>query len=198
MMITEQERKRRRLTYRLVQVVLVVLSVGIVMAFLVNKRGGVEQRADPEMRITANPPGVTSPQGLGPGDAQIFNVDSTVDLILSGDRIYAGLSPKSVEKIRAEIHKAGPDDSNTIGGMIAKTVKDQVADKIDIHVSYDIRDIEDIRYEDGRIVIDWRQGGDRELFSQIKRDGRRGDANDFRREDALRFIELLKARQRTL
>jgi hypothetical protein len=198
-MINEQERKRRRLTYRLVQVVLVMLSLGIVMAFFIGKRSMPnDRRSDPEMRITSNPPGVTSVQGLAPGDAQIFNVDSTVDLILAGDRIYAGLSPKSVEKIRAEIRKSGPDDSNTIGGMIAKTVKDQVADKIDIHVSYDIRDIEDIRYEDGRIVIDWRQGGDRELFSQIKRDGRRGDANDFRREDALRFIELLKARQKTL
>ena len=198
-MITEQERKRRRLKYRLVQLVLVVLTLGIGIAFWTSRRG-VNFDADVNVgrREVTLSTDVPAPSQLAAGDMQLFNEDSTVDLILQGRHILAGLSPKTVERVRNEIRNAGPDDSSGIAGFIASTVKEQVADKIGTHVRYDIAEIDDIRLEDDRLVIDWRSGKQQQLFESVKIDGERGRANRFPRDEALRFIELVKARQRQI
>lgn len=193
-MITEQERKRRRLMARFVQLALVMLAVGIGVAFVAARRGdgpdvGVESG---NMTFSTDVPAAAD---LAPGDVQIFNVDSTVDLILRGDRIYAGLSPQTVAKVRAKLAESATGETNGIGALIASAVKDQVADKIDTHARYDVHDIRDIRIENERIVIQWKSGKEQRLFETIKSDGS-GDANRFRREDAMRFIELVKARQK--
>ena len=199
-MITEQERKRRRLTFRLVQLALVMITLGIGAAFWSNRRS---DRFDPEVDVTVGRAGnvrfstnVPTAAELGPGDMQLFNVDSTVDLILQGPHILAGLSPKTVERVRSEIRNAGPDDSSGLAGFIASTVKEQVADKIGTHVRYDIRDIRDIRLDGDQLVIEWKSGKEQQLFESVKVDRERGRTNRFNREDALRFIELVKASQR--
>lgn len=198
-MITEQERKRRRLKYRLVQLVLVALTAGIVIAFLAGRRDGdvdVSVRAgSADLTLSADAPAASQ---LGPGDMQLFSEDSAVDLILHGPHIFAGLSPRTVERIRQEIRNAGPSDSSGFGGMIANTVKQQVADKIDTHVRYDVADVEAIRLEGDRLVIEWKSGKQQQLFESIKVDRGKGRTNRFRPEDAQRFIELVKARQRQL
>jgi hypothetical protein len=192
-MITEQERRRRRLTYRFVQLGLIMLSVGIVVAFFSAKRSSPRERG-PDVSITRIEPAQTQTL-LGPGDAQLFNVDTTVELLLRGDKMLAGLSPKMVERIRSEIQDAGPRDKDGIGAAIATAVKEQVASAIAYHAEYNVRDIDDIRYEGEQIVVQWKTGKEQELFGSIKKDGRRGEANQFRRDEALRFIELVKARQ---
>lgn len=196
-MITEQERKRRRLKYRLVQLVLVGITVGIAVAFVGTRRVSIDSDAEArrEVRVSTDVPTATE---LGPGDMQLFNEDSTVDLILRGPHILAGLSPQTVERIRAEIRSSGPDDSTGLAGMIASTVKEQVADKIGTHVRYNVADIKDIRLEGERLVIEWKSGKQQNMFESVKIDRQRGSANRFRRDDALRFIELVKARQRQI
>ena len=201
-MITEQERKRRRLTFRMVQLALVVITIGLAAAFINARRSGddVTIRLS-DRRGTSSDRGtfsttVPAATDLGPGDMQLFNVDSAVDLILQGRHIYAGLSPKTVERVRSEIAKAGPGDSSGIAGFIASTVKEQVADKIDTHVRYNIDDIRDIRLEGEQIIIEWRSGKEQSLFGQVQTDRGRGSANRFRPDEAARFIELVKARQR--
>lgn len=193
-MITEQERKRRRLMARVVQLALVMLAVGLAVAFVTDRRGdGPDIRVERgNMTFSTDVPAATD---LAPGDLQIFNVDSTVDLILRGNRIYAGLSPQTVAKVRAKLAESATGETTGIGGLIASAVKEQVADKIDTHARYDVYDIRDIRFENERIVIQWKSGKEQRLFETIKSDGS-GDANRFRREDAMRFIELVKARQR--
>ena len=198
MMITEQERKRRRLRYRLIQLVLVVLTAGIGLAFFASKRSSDVGRAIESRREVGISTDVPAASQLGPGDMQLFNEDSTVDLILQGPHILAGLSPKTVERIRSEIRGAGPDDSSGLAGFIASTVKEQVADKIGTHVRYNVRDIADIRLDGDRLVIEWKSGKEQQLFESVKIDGRRGSANRFRPDDARRFIELVKARQRQI
>lgn len=198
-MITEQERKRRRLKYRLVQLVLVMLSVGIGVAFWTSRRGvNSDADADVGRRKVTIETEVPAASQLAAGDMQLFNEDSTVDLILQGRHILAGLSPQTVERVRSKIRESGPDDSSGIAGFIASTVKEQVADKIGTHVRYDIAGIEDIRLEGDRLVIDWKSGKQQQLFESVKIDGERGRTNRFRREEALRFIELVKARQRQI
>ena len=190
-MITEQERRRRRVTYRFVQLALVVVSLGIVVAFFSSRRS--ERRA-PETRLTSDVPTVTD---LGAGDARLFNVDTTVELILRGDKILAGLSPRMVEQIRAKIQTSGKNTkSGSIGDLIATTVKEQVADKIAIHAEYDVREIESIYIENHQIVIQWKGGKEQPLFGSIKTDGDK--ANRFDVAEAERFIELVRERQKQL
>ena len=201
-MITEQERKRRRLTFRLVQLVLVVVTIGIAVAFIDAKRGRHEFNIDIDQDVAPIVTGgklsttVPTAMELAAGDMQLFNVDSAVDLILQGRHIYAGLSPKTVERVRSEIRNSGPEDSSGLAGMIASTVKSQVADKIGMHVRYSIDDIRDIRLEGERLVIEWKSGKEQELFGSVQTDRNRGSANRFRPDEAQRFIELVKARQR--
>lgn len=197
-MITEQERRRRRVTYRLVQLALVMATVGIGVAYFGSRRAGdfdVDVEARGDVSVLTDVPAASQ---LGPGDMQLFNEDSTVDLILQGPHILAGLSPKTVERVRAEIRNAGPDDSSGLAGMIASTVKEQVADKIGTHVRYDVKDIRDIRLEGDRLVIEWRSGKEQQLFESVRIDRQRGSANRFRPDEAQRFIERVKARQRQI
>lgn len=186
-MITEQERRQRRVTYRMVQLALVLLTVGLGVGFVLNKR---QRPSGPDLRITTHAPSASE---LATGDIQIFNVDSAVDLVLRGRTVYAGLSPKTVEKIRARLSEPTSGDPKAIGNLIASAVKEQVADKIEAHMQYDIDDIEDIRYEDEGIVFQWKSGKSERLFESVKV----GDGKTrFRREDAERFIERFKARKR--
>ena len=182
------ELRQRRTVSRFVRVLLVALAVGIVIAWCAQRAPGGAATA---MRMEASPPAA-----LAAGDVQIFNVDTTVDLILQGTKIYAGLSPKVVERVRGELAKKTDKDTSGLGGAIAQLVKEQVADKIDTRVVYDIHDIRDIRYADPNIVIEWKRGGEERLFGKVKVDGDR-DANRFRREDAERFIAAVKERQRS-
>ena len=190
-MLTEQQVKRsRRLKYRLVQLVLGALTLGLAVAFLSDRR---EQRTDREMSLTTDVPTTSD---LGPGDARLFNVDTTVELILRADKMLVGLSARKIEEIRAQINK--PDtkgDASGLGAAIAKTVKEQVADKIAIHAEYDVRDIDRMWIEDHQIVVQWRNGKKETMFGSVKVDK---DRATFHVEEAQRFIELVNARKKQL
>ena len=59
------------------------------------------------------------PDSLGPGDARLYNADSTADVILKGDKIMVGLSPKTVARVRTEMDKSREKDTSGLGGSIA-------------------------------------------------------------------------------
>lgn len=181
------ELRQRRVVSRFLRVALVALAVGLAILWLQRRApaGG-----DVDIQVEAPPI-----ETLGPGDVQIFNEDTTVDLVLRGDRIYAGLSPKIVAKVRTEMAKEKDRDTTGLGGAIAHMVKQQVAEKIGTRVVYDVGTIRDLRYDDPNIVIEWKRGGEQRLFESVKVDGNRS-ANRFRREDAERFIAAVKTRQR--
>ena len=132
-------------------------------------------------------------EALGPGDLRIYNSDSAVDLTLRGRDVLAGLSPKTVDKIRNEMDRSSTSDTTGFGGMIAATVKKTVAASIGTHIVYPVSDIREISYDGGEIVIDSRAHGKMRLFSNtnVNKGGTRG----FREEDARRFIAAVKARQ---
>jgi hypothetical protein len=145
------------------------------------------------MHVETNVP---TSDSLRPGDVQIFNADSTVDVILSGDHILAGLSPKTVNRVRRELDTTAVKDSG-LGGSIASLVKKTVAGAIGTHMVYRLADIRDVRYDNGRLVFEWRDGGDHQLFGDTKVNGQR-EGNTFRAEDAERFIEAVRARKKAL
>lgn len=175
----------RRFVAGLVRLGLAVLAIALVGGYISRHLPGRRH-----MRLESEAP---PPDSLGPGDLRIYNADSSVDLILQGDRIFAGLSPITVAKIRRRLESETSKDTSGLGGSISKVVKQSVAGAIDTHAAYRLADIEDIRYEDDKVVIDWKDGGRHELFGSMKVDGKRA-ANSFRREDAERFIQVVRER----
>jgi hypothetical protein len=181
---------RRRWIGRAVRAGLVVVAIGMVGLWLARR----VPRA-PDIRIQSEAPTAAS---LAPGDAQIFSRDSAVNLVLKGDNVLAGLSPKTIARVREEMERSARDvDTSSIGGSIAQFVKQTVADKIGTHVVYPIADMRDIRYDDGEIVIVKNNGSESRLFSGVKMNNE-PLSKAFDEADARRFVELVKARKRSL
>lgn len=130
---------------------------------------------------------------LSPGDMRIYNVDSTVDLVLKGDEILAGLSPVTVAKIQRQLDTSASGDTTGIGASISQMVKKSVAGAIGTHASFPLSDIKDIRYEGDQIVFDWKDGGKHQVFGSTKVN-HNSVSTSFRRQDAERFVEAVKAR----
>jgi hypothetical protein len=138
---------------------------------------------------------VVPDEALGPGDVRVYNQDSSVDVVLQGDRIMAGLSQKTVAKVRDEIAKSTSKDSGTTFGVnIGQIVKNSVAGAIGTHVVYRIADIRDISYDDGRLEIEWEHGGHHDLFGSTRVD-HENVSDTFSREEAQRLIDAFHARK---
>ena len=185
------EASSRRWVAGLIRFGLVILAIAVVASWFSGRRG--PSKTKHRMSVQTDVPATDS---LRAGDLRIFNADSSVDVILSGDRILAGLSPKTVGKIRSELDTAASNDSG-LGGSIASLVKKTVAGAIETHMVYRVSDIRDVRYDDGRIVLEWMDGTDHNLFGDVKVNGNR-QGNTFRAEDAERFIEAFRERKKSL
>jgi hypothetical protein len=180
----------RRRTYNLVRAGLIVATIAIVAIFLM-RRSPIRTGG---MRLESEAP---APVALGPGDMRILSVDSSVELVLMGDKILAGLSPQKVAKIRTDLEKSSGKDTAGLGGSIAQIVKKTVAGAIGTHIAYPLTEIRDIRYESGRLVIESNDGRENRLFGDTKIDGKEL-SNAFRPEDARRFTDAVRARQAAL
>ena len=177
----------RRLIAALARTGLVLLALVLISGYVMRHISGRTH-----MHVQAEAP---APDALGPGDVRIYNADSSVDLILAGDKILAGLSPKTVAEIKAKLETSASGDTSRLGGSIAQIVKKSVAGAIGTHAVYPLAEIRDIRYEGDRIVVDWKNGGKRELFGNSKVNEHQV-SDSFRPEDAKRFIDAVHARMR--
>jgi hypothetical protein len=187
--VTEQLAHRRWIG-RAVRAGLVVVAIVMVGLWLARR----VPRA-PDIRIQSEAP---TAESLAPGDAQIFSRDSAVNLVLKGDNVLAGLSPKTIARVREEMEKSARDvDTGSIGGSIAQFVTKTVADKIGTHVVYPISDMRDIRYDKGEIVIVKNNGSETRLFNNVKVN-KEPLSQAFDPQDAQRFVELVRARKRSL
>ena len=138
----------------------------------------------------------TPPDSLGPGDLRVYSADSTLDVLLLGNKISAGLSPKMVAKIRRDLDSSRTTDSG-LGGSIASMVKSTVAGAIGTHAEFPLADLKDIRFDNGHFVFDWKSGSNHVLFQDTKVNGK-SSSDVFRPEDAQRFIDAVHARQKEL
>jgi hypothetical protein len=179
------ELENRRWVSRLVQAGLIVLIVLFIGSWFWRRTPRPR-----DLRVQREP---VTQEALGPGDMQIYNSDSTVDLILKGNQVLAGLSPKMVAKIRGEMNKSSTKDTSGLGGMIEQAVKKTVSSTIGMHVVYPLSEIRDLRYEDGHIVIEKQRGGETRLFANVNVD--KGKTKGFPEADAQRFIAAVRARK---
>ena len=181
------ELRQRRWVGRLIKLGLVAVGVLIVLAWL--------QRKSPvrgDLRIQSPPP---AGEALATGDMRILNRDSSVQLILRGPNILAGLSDQTVAKVRAELEKSTKDDTSGLGGTIAQVVKSTVASNIGKQVVYPVRDIRDIRLENGQLVITRQDGSRSELFGNVKKD-KEELSKTFDAAEAERCVEAVRARKK--
>jgi hypothetical protein len=174
----------RRFVAALVRIGLVVLAIAIVSGYVMRRTGKHRVRVQVE---------APAPEALAPGDLRIFNRDSSVDLVLQGDRILAGLSPKTIEKVRGELEASAAKETSGLGASISKAVKSSVAGAIGMHAVFRLDDMRDIRLDGDRIVVVWKAGGRQDVFGSSKVDGHEVSGS-FAREDAERFVQAVRAR----
>src|SRR5436853_7605932 len=139
------ELQTRRWVARLIQfglILVVILLIGVWTWHRTPRPG--------KIRVQRNVP---TTEALAPGDLRVYNEDSTVDIVLQGDKLLAGLSPKVVEKVRSEMEKNSTRDTSGLGGLIAQTVKQTVSSAIGTHVVYPLSEIRDIQYQDGQLIL---------------------------------------------
>ena len=177
----------RRFVAALVRLTLVVLALALVGRYFKHKF--FASQGTVHVQREAPPPN----EALGPGDLRIYSTDSSVDLVLSGNNILAGLSPKTVEKVKSEMAKSTDRDTSGFAGSISSLVKSSVAGAIGTHAVYPLSDMHDIRYEDGQIVFDAKNGKQHDLFGNTKINGNKVSSS-FRPDDAQRFVEAVRAR----
>jgi hypothetical protein len=201
--------QQRRWIARAVKLGLVGAAVLVVMAWIGTRRGDRNDRTevrihpdvhvDPDVRVDprAGPATTQAIEALAPGDMRIYNQDSSVNLVLRGAEVLAGLSPQMREKITREITQSTTDDAGRFPAAVANVVRSTVASAIGTHAVYPVRDIREIEYRDGQIVLVRNSGRTVELLNNVKTDGEE-ISRTFAREDALRFVEAVRARKREL
>jgi hypothetical protein len=177
----------RRFLAGLFRIALVVFAIVLISGY-VRRKFSHDTR---HVRIQQEAPAA---EALGPGDIRIFDADSAVDLTLQGDKILAGLSPKTIAQVKGEIDKSTDGDTAGLGASISQIVKRSVAGAIGTHAVFPLSDIKDIRYENDQIVFDWADGGKHEIFGGTKVNGS-SKSKSFRKEDAMRFIQAVRARK---
>lgn len=176
----------RRVIGGLIRFGLVILTIVLVFAWGKHKFGN----RDRHVRVETQAP----PDSLGPGDMRLYNADSSVDVVLIGDKIMAGLSAKTVSKVKGELETSRLKDTSGLGGMIGQIVKTSVAGAIGTHAVYPLSDIKDIQYADGRIHVQWTDGTDRDLFHNTSVNKEKV-SDTFNEADAKRFVEAVRVRK---
>lgn len=179
----------RRLVAALVRFGLVVLAIIVVVAWVSRH---MPHRRHMQVQVQSDAPPATV---LGPGDLRIYNADSSVDLTLMGDKILAGLSEKTVARVKSGLDSAARrDSSGGLGASIGEIVRSSVAGAIGTHAVFPLSDIRDIHDDNGRIVIDWTNGGHHELFESTKVNGDKA-SKSFNPDDIGRFVAAVRARK---
>ena len=175
----------RRFVGGLIRFGLVILACWLVIAWVRRKVSSHNH-----VRVEAQAP----PETLGPGDMRIYNADSSVDVVLMGDKILAGLSSKTVAKIKSGLDESRSGDTSGFGGMVSQIVKSSVAGAIGTHAVFPLAEIKDIHYADGKIRVQWTDGGDKDLFSGTTVNHQKM-SDSFNEADAKRFVAAVRARK---
>ena len=178
----------RRLIAGLIRFALAILAIVLVVGYV--KRRVPKHR---DLHVATAP----APDSLGPGDLRIYNTDSTIDLVLAGDKLLAGLSLKTVEEIKAKLDTSASKDRSGIGGSISSIVKRSVAGAIGTHAAFPLAEVRDLRYVDGQVRFDWTDGRERPIFENANINGRKA-SKSFREEDVQRLIAAVRARKAEL
>ena len=156
-------------------------------------RGDADTRAEVRERVPAE-------RAESPGDVVITNADRSMQLGLTGDTVWLGLSD-SVRTIARSSMDSSAKGQGGLGGEIARIVTGTVDRALGTKVAYGLDEIEDVRYDRGLIVFRYRSGQHTLSFESIKAK-ERPVLETFAPADAERFVAAVRAararRQRQL
>jgi hypothetical protein len=129
---------------------------------------------------------------LGPGDVRVMNRDSSVQIAVIGDSIVTGFGPSVIAKIQesTDTSTAG----NGFGASIEKMVKGAVASALDHEIKYAIADVQDVRYEDGKLQFYWKDGSRMKILESTHSNDK-PISETFSEADAQQFIAAFHARK---
>lgn len=127
---------------------------------------------------------ITTAPTDAPGAISIRTTDHKITLTLAHDTVSMGLSDSVLAEARAQMAK----DTNEHGlaGAFSGFIKKTVSSALRSRVAYPVQDIQDAKYENGRIVFTYRQP--REMkFEDVGNDKQKALAS-FAPADAQRFV----------
>ena len=110
-------------------------------------------------------------RALGPGDVRILNSDGSIEVAVIGDSIVTGFGPRVLAEIQRSTDTAAVGGSG-IGAGIEKFVKSTVASALNHQIKYAVVDVQDVRYEDGKLQLFWKDGSRMKLFESTKTNNR--------------------------
>jgi len=85
--------------------------------------------------------------------------DGEIELGVTDSVLYTRLSPELQGRIQSEMADETQDESG-LGGAIARAVTGAVSQGLAMAVSVPLDEVRDVRYEDGRVVIEMEDGGE--------------------------------------
>lgn len=107
-------------------------------------------------------------EDLGPDVHSMVSTEGEVKMGLTDRYVYFGLSEEAVEEARSEMRQE--TDKEGLEGLLGGVVEKTVGKALGFRAKYPVTAIEDIRWEDGEMVIDFadpdRRLGDFEVSDQ--------------------------------
>lgn len=98
-----------------------------------------------------------------PDDADdVFAIQSRGDIMklgLTRESIYMRFSDEQLAKIDREMENEAAEAGEGLAGRITSAVTGAVSRGLRTRVAYDLANVSDVRWEDGRLVIELREGG---------------------------------------
>ncbi|MFL5606294.1 MAG: hypothetical protein ACJ8AD_07605 [Gemmatimonadaceae bacterium] len=145
-----------------------------------------------EERAASSPADATPVMQDDGRDVRITTTGNEVDLALVGDTITSGLSEQTLAKARHETD-ANAVQGTGLGASIERMVKSGVQTALGTRVAIPLSALNDVRYERGAIVFDWKKKP--LAFVKTSVNGK-PIMESFSPEDAQRFVNAVRARKR--
>jgi hypothetical protein len=128
---------------------------------------------------------------LGPNDVLITSTDGAFVMAVVGDTVRMQLSDSLRNKVALDIDTSGQKEGGALAAAITKSVGKVVNTAIGFTVRVPVEDVQNLRYEDGRIRFDVRGGG-----VNVNTSGNGNNAK-FTEDDAKLFIDAVERRQKS-
>lgn len=132
----------------------------------------------------------TAEPTLGPDDVRITSIDGSFVMAVIGDTVRMNLSDSLRNKVKNDIDTSAGDKGG-FGAAIAKSVGTVVSGAMGFVIRVPVNDVQNLRYENGKLRFDVRGGG-----VKVNTSDQNGGNAEFTEADAKRFIEAVERRQR--
>lgn len=158
--------------------------------------------------VSANAPSNASSASAQPsfregpnGEVWMKTTNGTMLMGLRHDSILVGFSDSLRKSVKADVDssmkKEATSDENSAIGRVVKnavqaTVKSTLTEVFDREHGFPLSDVKDVKYDDGRIVFDYRHKPT--IGPENVKDGNKTMLEQFHPADAARFVGAVRAR----